>query len=84
MGKIKPTFITVGGGLTPLNVDNVIKETGMDVILGVGGAIQGHPMGPRAGAIAISRAVDSSIHGISIEEAARESRELQVAIETWS
>lgn len=83
MSMIKPTFMTVGGGLTPLNVNDVIQETGMDVILGVGGAIQGHPMGPRAGAKAISKAVDSSIHGTSIEEAAEESEELRVALETW-
>lgn len=70
LGSMKPIFTVVGGGVTPLNLAAVIKEIGNDVILGVGGAIQGHPMGARNGAEATMAAVKAVHAGISLEEAA--------------
>ncbi len=70
LGEIKPIFTVVGGGVTPLNLRAVIQELGSDVVLGVGGAIQGHPMGARSGAEATMAAVEAAHAGIPLEEAA--------------
>lgn len=80
---IKPVFTVVGGGVTPLNLGNVIAALGNDVVLGVGGAIQGHPLGAKNGAIAVMAAVDAAVANISLEEKASTCHALQVALETW-
>lgn len=72
LGHIKQIFTVVGGGVTPLNLAAVIRELGSNVILGVGGAIQGHPMGARNGAIATMAAVNAAHAGTALEEAAKD------------
>jgi 2,3-diketo-5-methylthiopentyl-1-phosphate enolase len=39
----------------------LIRESGIDVILGVGGAIQGHPDGAEAGTRAIRAQIDEAM-----------------------
>jgi 2,3-diketo-5-methylthiopentyl-1-phosphate enolase len=72
LGQINPIFTVVGGGVTPLNLSAVIQELGSDVVLGVGGAIQGHPMGARNGAIATMAAVNAAHAGVPLEETAKD------------
>ncbi len=81
--RIKPVLSTVGGGLSPLNVGKLIEEIGVDLVLGVGGAIQGHPMGAREGAKAVRAAMDSAVAGTSLESAAEDCPALKTAIEIW-
>jgi len=81
--KIKPVLSTVGGGLSPLNVGKLIEEIGNDLVLGVGGAIQGHPMGAREGAKAVRAAMSSVVAGTSLETAAQDCPALKKAIEIW-
>ena len=50
MPGILPTLTAVGGGITPFNMGDVVTDLGKDTILGVGGAIQGHPLGATSGA----------------------------------
>lgn len=83
LGRIKPILSTVGGGLSPLNVGKLIAEIGNDLVLGVGGAIQGHPMGARQGAIAVRAAMSSAVVGIPLEVSALDCPALMKAIETW-
>jgi 2,3-diketo-5-methylthiopentyl-1-phosphate enolase len=83
LGHIKPSVTTVGGGVTPLNLGSVINDLGNDLILGVGGAIQGHPGGAACGAKATMSAVHAAITGVSIDEAAKQCEHLQVAIDSW-
>ena len=83
LGKIKPVLNTVGGGLSPLNVGKLIDEIGVDLVLGVGGAIQGHPMGAREGARAVRVAMSSAVEGISLETTAQDYPALKMAIELW-
>ncbi|MDP3446887.1 MAG: RuBisCO large subunit C-terminal-like domain-containing protein [Eubacteriales bacterium] len=80
LGQMKPVFTVVGGGVTPLNLSAVIHELGSDVVLGVGGAIQGHPMGARSGAEATMAAVNAAYAGISLEEAAKDCPPLAAAL----
>ena len=83
MGGIKPIMTSLGGGITPLSIGSTAKTFGNDVILGVGGAVQGHPMGTTAGAKAVMAALYGAMQGKELEEIAASSPELQAAIDAW-
>jgi 2,3-diketo-5-methylthiopentyl-1-phosphate enolase len=83
LGSMKQVCTAVGGGITPLNVANICRDLGPETILGVGGAVQGHPGGARAGARAILRSVEAAMKGIPLQEAAVDCPELQKALEVW-
>ena len=83
LGNISPVMTTVGGGVTPLNLNRIVDEIGNDVVLGIGGAIQGHPLGTRAGASAVMTALDCCMTHTPLEEAAAHSEPLQAALNAW-
>ena len=60
-GVLKPSMPMLAGGLTAAMIEPLIRQTGHDVILGVGGAIQGHPQGAEAGARAVREAIDAAV-----------------------
>lgn len=64
-------------------VPAIIRDLGKDCILGAGGAIHGHPMGPVAGGKAMRQAIDATLQGITLQEAAEQHPELKSAIEAW-
>jgi ribulose-bisphosphate carboxylase large chain len=80
---LKPVLPVSSGGLHPGILPDVIKVMGVDVLLQVGGGVLGHPDGPRAGAAAVRQAVEAAVKNISLEEYAREHRELARALEKW-
>lgn len=80
---LKPALPTIGGGITPANAVRIIQDLGTDIMLAVGGAIQGHPDGAAAGAKAMRRAIDAAVEGVPLAEKAREHRELKRALEAW-
>lgn len=57
----RPSMPMLAGGLTVAMIEPLIRQTGHDVILGVGGAIQGHPDGAEAGARAVRLAIDAAV-----------------------
>ncbi len=59
-GALRPTLPMVAGGLTAEMIAPVVAEFGVDLMLGVGGAIQGHRGGATAGARAIRAAIDAA------------------------
>lgn len=81
--NIKPTFPMASGGITPQMVPGVMKDLGANIVIGSGGGIHAHPQGPVAGARAFRQAIDASMQGRPLEEAAKEFPELKVALETW-
>jgi len=81
--NIKPTFPMPSGGITPSMIPNVIKDLGPDVVIGSGGGIHAHPQGPVAGAKAFRQAIEATMKGIPLEEAAKQYPELKVALEKW-
>jgi len=83
LGKLKRTFPNAVAGVYPGNVPEVIADLGQDCILGVGGGIHAHPMGPKAGAIAMRQAIAATLQGVPLDEAAKNQPELRAAIETW-
>jgi 2,3-diketo-5-methylthiopentyl-1-phosphate enolase len=60
-GTHRPTMPMLAGGVTGAMIGTLIRESGIDVILGVGGAIQGHPDGAEAGTRAIRAQIDEAM-----------------------
>lgn len=83
LGGIRPVVTTVGGGVTPINQQILQKELGSDIIIGIGGAIQGHPMGTTVGAQTAMTAVEAVANGIELETAAENCEGLKKAFQYW-
>jgi 2,3-diketo-5-methylthiopentyl-1-phosphate enolase len=56
-----PAMPMLAGGVRAGDIGSLIARGGTDVMLGVGGAIQGHPEGSTAGARAIRAAIDDAM-----------------------
>jgi 2,3-diketo-5-methylthiopentyl-1-phosphate enolase len=80
---LKPTMPSVGGGIHPHTAARIIQDIGFDVMLAVGGAIQGHPGGAPAGGRAMRQAIDAVVAGVPLEEKAAAHPELATALELW-
>jgi 2,3-diketo-5-methylthiopentyl-1-phosphate enolase len=80
---IRPAFPMPSGGITPRMVPDVIHDLGPHIVIGSGGGIHAHPQGPVAGAKAFRQAIQATMEGHPLEEAAKEYAELKVALETW-
>jgi 2,3-diketo-5-methylthiopentyl-1-phosphate enolase len=80
---LSATFPMPGGGVHQGMVPRLVQDLGADCIIGAGGAIHGHPMGPRAGGKAFRQAIDAVMAGIPLEQAAKEKPELQAALKIW-
>jgi 2,3-diketo-5-methylthiopentyl-1-phosphate enolase len=83
MHDIKPTMPMPSGGITPDMVPICVADIGRDIMIGSGGGIHAHPMGPTAGARAFRQAIDATMQGIPIQEYAREHQELGIALGLW-
>ncbi len=83
MGGIRPIVTTVGGGVTPINQAKIQEELGKEIVIGIGGAIQGHPLGTAVGADTAVRAVEATARGISLEELAHNHEGMRVALASW-
>jgi 2,3-diketo-5-methylthiopentyl-1-phosphate enolase len=81
--ELKSTLPCVGGGIHPANAARIIGDIGRDVMLAVGGAIQGHPGGAAAGGRAMRQAIDAAVAGVPLAKMARHHPELQQALEVW-
>jgi 2,3-diketo-5-methylthiopentyl-1-phosphate enolase len=80
---LKPVFPMPSGGITPKMVPNVIKDLGPDIVIGSGGGIHAHPQGPVAGAKAFRQAIQATLQGRPLEDAAKEYPELKAALDAW-
>ena len=83
MGRIKPTWPLVGGGVHPGMVDLLMTDLGNDLVLGVGAGIHAHPMGPRAGAMAMRQAISAVMAGRPLKDVCQEYKELDACIAEW-
>lgn len=80
---VRPALPMVGGAVHPGVVELYISELGHDIVLSPGGAVQGHPDGPTAGARAVRQAVDAAMAGVPPTEYATDHQELAVALDQW-
>ena len=75
----------IGGGITPNSARKITKDLGKEIMLGVGGAILSHPMGPTQGAKAIMQIAEALGDDSDIDELAKqkENEALRIALEKW-
>ncbi|MHA1745324.1 MAG: RuBisCO large subunit C-terminal-like domain-containing protein [Promethearchaeota archaeon] len=81
--NMKPTLPMPSGGITPGMVEIATRDLGFNIMLGAGGGIHSHQMGPTAGAKAFRQAIDAAMAGIPAKKAAKEHEELGVAMGMW-
>lgn len=79
----RPSLPVVGGGATPGQLPVIAGDIGLDVMIAAGGAVQGHPMGAKAGAKAMMAAAEAVARGLSLAEVQKESPELAAALQLW-
>ena len=82
-GDLKPTMPMPSGGITPVNVPDIVRELGNEVMIGSGGGIHAHPDGSAAGARAFRESIDAAMKGIPLEQAAKENEALGKALGLW-
>ncbi|MFZ5501014.1 MAG: ribulose-bisphosphate carboxylase large subunit, partial [Candidatus Micrarchaeota archaeon] len=82
-GHIKSAFPVASGGLHPGLVPDVLDIYGNELVLLVSGGIHGHPKGTRAGAKATIQAIEAHDEGLTLEEKAKNHKELREALEKW-
>lgn len=81
--RMKKTFAVASGGVYPGVVPKIIQSMGKDVVIQAGGGISGHKDGIRKGATAMRQAVDASMEKISLNEYAKDHKELKTALDQW-
>lgn len=77
------TIPALSCGSHPGLVSTTIKNFGTELMMSVGGAIQGHPQGATAGARAMRQAVDAELKGLHPFDVMNEKVELKEAIKKW-
>ena len=82
--QLKPTWPMASGGITPTHVPKVMQELGNDIVIGSGGGIHAHPLGPVAGGKAFRQAIDATLKGISLEEYSKTHKELAASVKQWA
>lgn len=80
-----PTMPLIGGGITPNSARKITDDLGTEIMLAVGGAILGHPMGPSQGAKAMMQTVEALADNTDINELAKQkgNEALRIALEKW-
>ncbi len=77
-------FSVPSAGIHPGMVPQLLEDFGSEsLVINAGGGIFGHPDGPVQGTKAFRAAIDASVKGISLEEAAATSEPLKRAIDQW-
>ena len=80
---MKPVLAVASGGLHPGHVPAVVDILGKDIVIQAGGGVHGHPQGTRAGARAMRQALEAKMQGISLEEYAKDHKELREALDKF-
>ncbi len=80
---IKPVLAVASGGLHPGSIPLLLKRMGKNIVMQFGGGCHGHPMGTKAGAMAIRQAMLAAMHGTPLKKYAGAHEELREAIKKW-
>jgi ribulose-bisphosphate carboxylase large chain len=82
---INKTAPIISGGLNPVLLPAFLDVIGtIDFITTMGGGVHSHPMGTKAGATAVVQAYDAWKAEVSLEEYAKEHKELDVAVKFFN
>ncbi len=81
--NILPTMPLIGGGITPNSAIKITSDLGKEIMLAVGGAILGHPLGPAQGAKAMMQTVKAIADDIDIDELSKQkgNKALRIALD---
>lgn len=79
----KSSFPVPSAGIHPGLTSLILKDFGTDVVVNAGGGIHGHPLGTIAGGQAFRQAIDGVLAGQSLQETAKQHKELDAAIQAW-
>jgi ribulose-bisphosphate carboxylase large chain len=79
----KAALPVASGGLHPGRVEKLLKISGPDIVIQMGGGIHGHPEGTASGATALRQAVEAFTSGISLADYAKGHKELKGALDRW-
>jgi ribulose-bisphosphate carboxylase large chain len=82
--SLKTVFPVASGGIHVHHIPDLYEIYGNDVFWLFGGGTHGHPGGSRAGARANRVATEAVAGGRTLEQAARECRELREAMDLWA
>lgn len=77
------TWPIAGGGVKQGHLLRLSNDLGNDFIVGAGGAIHAHPMGPTAGARAFRQGIDLIMAGRGFGESLNDYTELKAALDKW-
>jgi 2,3-diketo-5-methylthiopentyl-1-phosphate enolase len=80
---LKRSVPAPSAGIHPGMVPTLVRDLGHNFIVNAGGGIHGHPHGAQAGGKAFRAAINATVQGISLQEAATDSPELSVALDKW-
>jgi ribulose-bisphosphate carboxylase large chain len=83
-GELKSTLPVASGGLSPLDIPQLIEILGTDMVFQFGGGCHGHPDGTFSGAKAIRQAVEAALNHIELSKYAKTHIELERAVQKWS
>ena len=78
----RATFPIVGGAIKQGNLPKLFKDLGTEFVVGAGGAVYAHPMGPTAGAKAFRQGINLSMENINFKDL-KKYPELKAAIDKW-
>jgi 2,3-diketo-5-methylthiopentyl-1-phosphate enolase len=81
--SLKKSFPVPSAGIHPGLVPLLIQDFGKDSVINAGGGVHGHPNGAIGGGRAFRTAIDATISGISLKQAATLEEDLKLAIDLW-
>jgi 2,3-diketo-5-methylthiopentyl-1-phosphate enolase len=77
------TWPIAGGGVKQGHLPRLFRDLGKDFIIGAGGAVYAHPMGPAAGARAFRQGIDLMMTHGTFDESIHDYPELKAALDQW-
>jgi len=80
---LKRSFPVPSAGIHPGLVPLLLADYEIDSVINAGGGIHGHPAGAAGGGRAFRQAIDAVLQGESLQDAAAQQEELQIALELW-
>ena len=81
--QLKNTFPSPCAGIHAGMIPAMLKDLGLDVVIGAGAGMHAHPGGIKAGVASLLQACEAHMKGIELSEYAKDHEELRAAIELW-
>ncbi|MBT2571032.1 2,3-diketo-5-methylthiopentyl-1-phosphate enolase [Planococcus sp. ISL-110] len=80
---LKRSFPVPSAGIHPGLVPLLLADYEIDSVINAGGGVHGHPAGAAGGGRAFRQAIDAVLQGETLQNAGKQHKELQTALELW-